>query len=190
MIQIISQIFDNDAFKILTVMSLSRGSRFMRKELKDRTRMNNVALDNSLQILINAKIIKKDDKYLLLNLENNYAKQIPEIAFQQYRELKEIPLDAYFAILDMVSFLSRFKNLDVYLFGSYSKLVFKETSDIDLAVISDTIGENKKEIRNAIQKTEKRYGKIIEIQYFGTDFYRNKNDPIVEEILRNGVKLI
>ncbi len=185
----IAQIFDSNTFKILTVMSLSRGSRFQRKELKDRTRMNNVILDKTLQMLFNSGIIKKEGKYFAFNLENKYAKQISELLLQQYRELKELPLNAYFSISDAVSFLSRFK-LELFLFGSYSKLIFKETSDIDLAVISDTIGGHKKEISKNLQKIERKYGKTIELHYFGSDFHKNRKDPIVSEILKNGIKLI
>ncbi|MFZ3077544.1 MAG: nucleotidyltransferase domain-containing protein [Candidatus Aenigmatarchaeota archaeon] len=185
----IAQIFDSNAFKILAVMSLSRGSRFQRKELKERTRMNNVILDKSLQTLLNSGIIKKEDRYFVFNLENRYAKQVSEMLLQQYRDLKDIPLNVYFSITEIILFLSRFK-LEVYLFGSYAKLIFKETSDIDLTVISDSINEHKKEISKFIQKIERKYGKTIELHYFGSDFYKNKKDPIVNEILKNGVKLI
>jgi len=185
----IAQIFDGNAFKILTVMSLSKGSRFQRKELKERTRMNNVILDKTLQTLLNSGVIKKEVKYFALNLENKYAKQFSEMLLQQYKDLKELPLNAYFSIADAVSFLSRLK-LEVFLFGSYSKLIFKETSDIDLAIISETISGHKKEISGFFQKIEKRYGKTIELHYFGSDFYKNRKDPLVNEILKNGVKLI
>lgn len=185
----IAQIFDGNAFKILTVMSLSKGSKFQRKEIKDRTRMNNVILDKSLQTLLNSGTIKKEGKYFAFNLENRCAKQISELLLQQYKELRELPLDAYFSITDSVSFLSRFKT-ELFLFGSYSKLVFKETSDIDLAVISDEISEHKKEISGFIQKIERKYGKAMELHYFSYDFHKNKKDPLVSEILKNGIKLI
>jgi len=32
--------------------------------------------------------------------------------------------------------------------------------------------------------------KSIEIHYFKTNFYKNKKDPLVKDILRNGVKLL
>lgn len=174
----------------MTVISLSKGSRFQRKELKKRTFMNNVTLDRTLALLLNTGIIARKNRYFFLNLENETAKQMTEIIHRQYRQLREIPLDAYFSITDTISYLSRFKNIDVYLFGSYSKLIFRETSDIDIAIISDSIAENKKEIQNSVQKTGKRYKKTIEIHYFENVFYKNKKDPLVAEILRNGIKLI
>jgi len=189
-LQIISPILDNDAFRVMTVISLSRGSRFHRKELKERTAMNNVTIDKTLALLLSSGLISKKNRCFFLNLENEDAKDISEIILKQYRQLREIPLDAYFSITDMVLYLSRFKNLDVYIFGSYSKLVFRQTSDIDIAIISDSISENKKEIQKAVQKTEKKYKKTIEIHYFDSRFYKNKKDPLVAEILRNGIKLI
>ncbi len=184
----ISQIFDHDIFNVLTVMSLSMGSRFQREELKKRTRMNNVALDNALLALLNSGIIKKEKKYLLVNFENKHAKQVLDVVLAQYKELKEIPLNAYFSVIDMVLFLSRFKNNEVYLFGSYAKLIFKDSSDIDLAVISEAI--DKKAVSRAMQKAEKRYGKEIEMHYFEKNFYKNKKDPLVLDILKNGTRLI
>ncbi len=190
MLQIITPIFDNDAFRIMTVISLSKGSRFQRKELKERTCMNNVTLDKTLAVLLNSGIIARENRYFFLNIGNEHAKEISEIIHRQYMQLREIPLNAYFSITDVVLYLSRLKNTDVYLFGSYSKLVFRETSDIDIAIVSDSISENKKEIRKIVQKTEKKYKKTVEIHYFGSGFYKNKKDPLVAEILRNGIKLI
>ena len=158
----------------MTVISLSKGSRFQRRELKEKTRMDNVTLDKTLTNLHNSGIIGRENRYFFLNIGNEHAKEISEIIHRQYQQLREIPLNAYFSITDIILYLSRFKNMDVYLFGSYSKLVFRDTSDIDIAIISDTIGENKKDIQKAVQKTEKKYEKTIEIHYFGSIFYKNK----------------
>lgn len=187
----IMQLFDADVAKILTIMSMSKGSGFQRKELQERTRMNNVTLDNALRTVLNSGIVKKKKRHFFLNLENDYSKPLSDIVLRQYRELKEPPLDAYFSIIEMVAFLSRFGGVDVYLFGSYSKLVFKETSDIDIALVSDSIGEKeKKAIVKAMQKIEKRHGKTVEMHYFGTNFYKNRKDPLVKDIMTNGVRLI
>ena len=185
----ITQIFNYDVLEILTIFSISPGSKFLRKELKERTKLNNVNLDNALNILLNTTLIKKEKRYLLLNLES--TKPIIKLISDEYKSLRELPLDAYFLIINLVNYLSKFKEANVYLFGSYAKLVFKESSDIDLACVSDKITRNnKKEINNLMQKLESRYGKKIEIHYFGRNFYKNKNDPLVKDILKNGIKLI
>ena len=68
--EMILQIFNKDILEVLTVFSISPGSRFLRKELKERTKLNNVNLDNALNILLNTNLIKKEKRFLLLNLES------------------------------------------------------------------------------------------------------------------------
>lgn len=182
-------IFNKDILEVLTVFSISPGSRFLRKELKERTKLNNINLDNALNILLNSNLIKKEKRFLSLDFNN--VKPIIDLISQQYKELRDLPLDVYFTIVNIIFLLSKFKGIDVYLFGSYAKLVYKETSDIDIAIVSDRITNNeKKEISNLIQKLESRHGKKMEIHYFGNNFYKNKNDPLVQEITKNGLKLI
>jgi len=183
------QIINKDILKILTIFSVSPGSKFLRNELKEKTNMNNVVLDNSLTILINSSLILKKGKFLFLNFENENTNKIAEFVNLEYKKLKRVPFNAYFSVLEIVNYLSKFKGLSVYLFGSYSKLVFNEKSDIDIAIISDSL-KNKRDIGRITRKIEKIYGKEISIQYFSNNFYKNKSDPIVKEILRNGVKLI
>jgi len=186
----IIQIFDKNVMKILTIFSISPGSKFQRKELKEKTSLNNITLDNSLKLLFNSNILKKEKRALYLNLESKNTKSILELVSNQYKELKEIPLKAYFSVIELVYLLSKFE-LNVYVFGSYAKLVFKEDSDIDIAIISDKISsEEKREISKLIKKIESKYKRKIEIHYFSTNFYKNKKDPLVKDILINGIKLI
>lgn len=185
----IAQIFDKDIFEVLTVFSISPGSKFLRKELKERTKLNNMNLDNALNILLNSNLIKKEKRFLSLNFD--YAKPMIGLVSEQYKNLRELPLDAYFSVINILFLLSKLKNINVYLFGSYAKLIFKETSDMDIAIISDKISnEEKKDISNLIRKLESRYGKNMEIHYFGTNFYKNKKDPLVRDIIKNGLRLI
>ena len=187
----ITQIFNRDILKILTVFSLSPGSRFQRKELKEKTRLNNVNLDNVVNVLLNSNLIKKEKNSLSLNFDDKNTREIINLISGEYKKLKELPLKVYFSIIDIAYFLSKLKEIDCYLFGSYAKLIFKENSDIDIAIISDKINnKDKKEFNRLIQKSEARHKKIIEIHYFKKNFYKNKKDPLVKEILKNGVKLI
>ena len=181
--------FNKDIFEVLTIFSMSPGSRFSRKELKEKTRLNNVNLDNALNSLINADIIKKERKYFSFNLEGN--KEIITLVSKEYKKLKEIPLDSYFSVINIIFLLNKFRKISVYLFGSYAKLVFREGSDIDIAVISNSINDKgRKKINEGAQKIERKYGKRIEVHYFGMNFYKNRKDPLVKEIIKNGVKLI
>ncbi len=182
-------IFNKDILEVLTVFSISPGSKFLRKEFKERTKLNNINLDKSINILLNSNLIKKEKRLLSLNLDN--AKHIINLVSEQYKALRELPLDVYFSIVNIIFLLSKLKGIHIYLFGSYAKLIYKETSDIDIAIVSDKITNNeKKEINNLIRKLESRYGKKTEIHYFEMNFYKNKKDPLVQEIIKNGLKLI
>ncbi len=185
----IVQLFNRDILKVLTVFSISPGSRFLRKELKERTRLNNVNLDRALNGLMNAGLVRKEKR--LLSLDVGKAKEIIKLVSREYEVLKELPLGVYFSVIDIVFSLGRLGDVDAYLFGSYAKLVFREDSDIDLAIISDRIGEGgKKVIEGVVKKVERRYGKKIEIHYFGKTFYKNRRDPLVRGILKDGVRLL
>ncbi|MEW6063011.1 MAG: hypothetical protein AB1571_01405, partial [Nanoarchaeota archaeon] len=67
----INLIFDKDIFKILTIFSLSSGSKFKRNEFKEKTKLNNIPLDNALLKLIKANLFKKEKKFYSINFENN-----------------------------------------------------------------------------------------------------------------------
>lgn len=105
-----------------------------------------------------------------------------------------MPFDVYLLLIDFVDYLSQIKNIELYLFGSYSKLVYHEKSDVDMAIISPK-AIDKSLIYKLIQKLERTYGKKVEIHEFErSSFYKNKKenkkDPLVKDILRNGIRLI
>ena len=97
----INPIFDQNIFKILTLFSLSPGSRFARKEIKEKTKLNNVPLDSSLSKLIRIKILKKERNYFSINFENEEGKILIRILTWQHKQLKELPLDIYFILSDI-----------------------------------------------------------------------------------------
>ncbi|MFH0752432.1 MAG: nucleotidyltransferase domain-containing protein [archaeon] len=184
----ISQAFTQNCFKIITLFSLSPGSNLNRTEIKNKTRLNNVPLDNALTSLTNSGILKKKTNYSI-NFEHDYSKPLLELCKKQYKQLKELPLNAYFPIIDLTNSLSKLKDLEIILFGSYSKLIYTTKSDIDLALLHSRMID-KKAVQKTTQWLEKTYGINIEIHYFDKEgFYKNKKDPLVKEILKNGVKL-
>ncbi len=182
-------LFDKNMTKILSLFSISPGSRLNRKTIQEKTNMNNIILDKTLNQLINLRFLLKEKSFFSLNFKNEDTKKIIYLLSENYNKLKQLPLKEYFMILDIKEEFSKIKNInDVYLFGSYSKLIFKKTSDIDFAVISNEV--NKRKFNKQILKLEKRFSKKIEVHFFTRDFYNNKKDPLVKEILRDGVKLI
>lgn len=186
----ISQIFDSDSFKVMSLFALSPGSRFRRKEIQEKTKINNVPLDKSLSRLLSSGILLRERNLYSVNHENIYADQAIGIASSQYKQLKGIPFSVYLLLLDAISGLSLSKGIEAWLFGSYSKLVYTEKSDVDIAIIIPK-GFSKKAIETAIRKLEKQHSKKIETHFFDSGgFYKNKKDPIVKDILRNGIRLL
>jgi predicted nucleotidyltransferase len=182
-------ILEKNIVKILTLYAISPGSRFNREEMKKKSRMNNISLNKTLFILLNLKILLKEKHFFSLNFENKETSILLELVSKQYSTLKHLPLLSYYLILEIYySFIEQEVDGEIYLFGSYAKLSFKESSDIDIAIISDTL--DKKIFNSLISKVEKKFGKDIEVHYFSKSFYKNKRDPLVKEILQHGVKLI
>ncbi len=182
-------LIDSQILRVLTIFSVSPGSRFQRKLLKEKTFLPNIILDKTLNKLANINILNKEKNLYSINHGNTEIKKIIEICYENYNKFKQLPFKEYFLILNIKEELSKIKNLnDCYLFGSYSKLIFRENSDIDIAIISDS--PDKKEIERNLRKFEKKHSKKIEIHYFSKKFYNNKRDPLVKEILNHGIKLI
>jgi len=186
----IIDIFDKNTSKVLTLFSISPGSKFTRNEIKGKTFLYNLPLDRAILSLLKNKILIKEKRLLSLNFENRYTKNIIEIMQKEYLKFKEIPLKIYYILNDISSDLSKKIEIKtIYLFGSYAKLVYTEKSDIDLAVILRKENENIiKEIKRIIAKIEKKYGKVIEMHFFKEKDMKQK-DNILKDILRNNIML-
>lgn len=173
--------------KILLYMSISPGRRNTRKELKDWTKMNNVPLDNSINELINLKIIEKKKNLYSLNLDNSITPKIIE----EIKEMKHLPIKVQFIILEFISSVLRLKGIkNIILFGSYAKLIFTDKSDIDLAVILEKNKLTEKKILSISEKISKKYKKEVHINFFNEKELKNKKDSLVKDIKQNGKELI
>ena len=183
------ELFDRNVMKILTIFSLSSGSRLNRKTIKEMTQMPNVIVNKTLAKLTNCNFLTKEKNLFALNFKNEETKRIIQLCFERYNKFKHLPLKEYFTIIDIGDEISKIKNIgDVYLFGSYAKLTFNEKSDIDLAIVTDDI--RKKDVNVIVRKLEKRYKKTIELHQFTRKFYNNKRDALVKEIIQQGIRLI
>lgn len=186
----ITDIFDKDTIKILTLFSVSPGSKFTRNEIKEKTMLNNVPLDSALGKLLKNKLLIKEKRFFNLNFENKNLRALMETVRKEHLRFKEIPLKVYYILMDVSIVLSGIKNImKIYLFGSYAKLIYTEKSDIDLAVILEK--ENKdiiNKIKKSINKIERKHNKSLELHFFDKKDMHQK-DPIIKEILRNNVEV-
>ena len=71
----INPAFTPDCFKIMTLFSVSPGSRHNRNEIKEKIGLNNVPLDNALFRLLNSSILKKEGNFYSVNFENEEGKK-------------------------------------------------------------------------------------------------------------------
>lgn len=181
-------LIDNGLMRVLTLFSLSKGIRLRREEIKEKTFLNNVSVNKALNTLVNCGFLRYQRRLYELSIDNEELNSILEYLKKDYLKLKHLALKDYFMIVDIISCILASKGrFDLYLFGSYSKLTYSDKSDIDIAIISEEV--QKKEIQKITNKLEKKYKKEIEIHYFGKDFYKNKRDPLVKDIIQNGVRI-
>ena len=183
----IMQLFDKDMVKIMLIFSITKGSKFTRNELKEKTGMNNVIIDNTLNALLQSCFLKKDKRLYSFNFKHSHEiKWIEDILNREYYETKALPLEIYFLIIDLLYSLKNVKGANVYFFGSYTKWLFRKYSDIDIAFIN----VDKSKVSKTLRKLEEKYNKKLDSHFFSKNFYKNKKDPLVKDILKNGIKLI
>jgi predicted nucleotidyltransferase len=186
----ITNLFNQNMVKILTMFSISPGSKFTRKEIKEKTFFHNIPLDIALTALVNSKILVKEKRFFSLHWGDVQVKSLIGMLQKEYCRLKELPLKIYFILVDVAYQLSSMKEIDhVYLFGSFAKLIHTEKSDVDLAIILEKESSILvKNIKKEIHKIEKRYGVVIEEHFFEKRELR-ESDPLIKEIKRNRVVL-
>jgi len=186
----ISLLMDADAFKVMTLFGISPGSRFNRKEIKEKTRLNNIPLDRALKAALASGVLERDGNYYSLNQEDEKSKELASLVSWQYKSMKSLPLDVYFLLTDFMGAASLERGIELYLFGSYSKLVYSKKSDVDIAVLC-TKTTDKAALKKVVRKLEARYGKNIELHFFDKQsFHKSHKDPLVKDILKNGLRLI
>lgn len=192
----ISNLFDKNVIKIIAFFLISPGSRYMRREIKEKTNLHNVTLDDTLSKLIKIGLIKEEKNLFILN-QNLPLELINLMDYlkSEYKEkLSSLPLKTFYILFDVSEKLSKFKYIkEVILFGSYAKLIYSEKSDIDLAIILFET-KNKEKIQNQIlkeaRKIEKKYKKKIEIHFFTEKDMKHKEDPLIKDIIKNGRQIL
>ena len=75
------------------------------------------------------------------------------------------------------------------LYGSFSKGTSHKWSDIDLSIISQDFSEDLFEDRLYLMRIAASIDDRIELRLYKKELF-NRNDPLVGEIQKNGVKLL
>ena len=189
----ITNLLNKNNIKIISYLAISPGSRYARKEIKEKTKLNNMPLDESISKLILLQIIKKEKNLYSLNLEHEPTKELIELIKSEYSRYN-VSYEIFIILLETIDKISKYKQIqNIILFGSYAKLIHTDRSDIDIAIISsDKINDKvKKRIINAIEQISKKENKKIDIKFFtNKEIKENQSDPLIKDILRNGKPLI
>jgi len=82
-----------------------------------------------------------------------------------------------------------FKIDDAYLFGSYAKGTAGKWSDIDIAIVSSDFSDDLFEDRLKLMRLASAVDDRIEPKPFKKELF-NADDPLVDEIQKNGIRLM
>ncbi|MCX6800337.1 MAG: nucleotidyltransferase domain-containing protein [Candidatus Falkowbacteria bacterium] len=84
----------------------------------------------------------------------------------------------------------KFQFEEIYLFGSYAKNNFKKWSDVDIAVVSNRLKRNWEKNIILLRRFSRSVDERIEPLGFTSIDFKDKNNPLVSEILKTGIKII
>lgn len=151
--------------------------------------MYNVPLDMTLTKLCSLDILKEKRKLYSLNVENREMQPLLDEIKKEY-DTFHLPHAVFNILVDVNEKFAREKDIaQLMLFGSYAKLIYTDTSDIDIVVVfSDTIRNQhavEKKLRKETEKIEKKRRKKIELHFFREKDMK-RHDPLIKDIVRNG----
>src|SRR3989344_3082065 len=102
----ISNLLEKNIARVLTYFLISPGSRYARKEIKEKTEMNNVPLDKTLTKLKSLKLIAENKKLYSLNFNIEKNKEIFNIISSEYHYFN-IPYKIFNILIEVAEKLSK-----------------------------------------------------------------------------------
>jgi len=177
--------------KILYLFSEVPGKSLTRKEIQKLTKLANNPLNNSLGFLVRSKILIKEKRFYRLNFENKEVSQIIELFGKEKKKLRNLSFDVWLILFELIAkLIEKIEIKNIYLFGSYAKLISHSKSDIDIAIIlKKRIIKIDVIIERIASKIEDKFNKKIQIHIFEEKEF-NKKGKLVRDILRDGIKII
>lgn len=186
----ITDLLDKNIIKVLALFSISPGSKVSRKEIKEKTKMNNVPLDNSINKLLKSELLIRAKNIYGLNLNSKNIQLFNSIK-ELHKELNSLPLEVFFSIIEVSDKLSSVKSVkNVFLFGSYAKLIYTEKSDIDIAIILKDKNRGTKKISKILSEIKRRGKEEIEVHFFSEEDMKHKEDSLIRDIQKNNRRIL
>lgn len=184
------------AWRILVLLASSPGKSLSRSEIREHTKLGNNPLTLTIRTLKVFKVLKEKKigkTYCYsLDLTSEFVQDMIKIIENETKGLNNLP---YRFSLVLREFIRKLMEVvvpeKVFLFGSVAKRTYREDSDIDVAVVAKKVSTDEKlRVTEILEGLEKRFKKRIQIHYFTEEEFENKKDNLVEEILRDGIKIV
>lgn len=181
-------------WRILELMLETPRKSLSRTELFQHTLLGNAPLSQALQrltvahVLIKEKRGKKESYHL--NLGNEYLLAVQKMWELERSSLHYLDYDLKVILSELVRQLSGITSIvDIILFGSHAKGTASVRSDIDVALIfEDKIGPELV-ITKIVTATRQKYKREIQVHYFTTKTFTEK-DALAQEIKKEGISLL
>lgn len=184
-------------WRIIVLIAESPGMRLTRPEIKKITCLGNNAITESLKDLVVHDVvnIKKAGKKTTygFNLTNNLTTQLISLCDMEKIRLNNLPYHYSLVLREYVRMvLSILEPERIVLFGSVAKRVYREDSDIDVALVFKTALKTKEriDIEEIAHKIKERFGKEIQQHSFTLQEFKTSKEKLIQEIKRDGIDLL
>lgn len=184
-------------WRIFSVLAEAPGQGITKDEIRKITKLGGNSLFKSVNMLLqnNLILISKFGKksYYKLNLNNKYTKQVIEIINLEKQDTNNINSKILIILREYARQIFSLIDLsEMYVFGSIVKNSYRENSDVDIAIVIEKQISTKEriEIEKINEKIEKRFGREIQSHFFTKEEFAKSKTSLVEQVHRDGVRLI
>jgi len=184
-------------WRIFSILAEAPGQGITKDEIRKITKLGGNSLFKSMNLMLHNNLIlaSKHGKltYYKLNLNNEYANQIIKIIALEKKDTNNLNPSILIILREYVRQVFAVIDLEqAYVFGSAVKSSYREGSDVDIAVITKKEISTKEriEIEKISEQIEKRFGREIQTHFFTKDEFAKSKMSLVEQIHRDGIKLI
>lgn len=184
-------------WRVLSVLAEAPGQGITKEEIKKITKLGGNSIFDSVAVLLKNDMIlsgKAGKKtFYRMNMSNKYSRLVSEIIQNERRDLNNMRLKIVTILREYVrQMLDSIDVVAVYVFGSTVKSSYREDSDIDIAIITekDISAKERIMLEKIGERVEKRFGREIQPHFFTEKEFKKSEGGVVEQIKRDGIKLI
>ncbi len=181
-------------WRVLNLLFETPRKPVSRPELFHNTKLGNAPLSKALDRLTRAQIItleKKGNKeFYYINEHHEYAILLQTLWKKEQHTTRNLPYSVSLIIAEFIRNLSdSITEIEkIFLFGSHAKGTASINSDIDLALIFEKEIKKELEITKTIKKIEQQFHTEIQVHYFTSKGFCEKN-KLISEIKNEGIRV-